>query len=159
MEEKTPVTPATRFLDKNNVSYVPHVYSYQDKGGAGRAAVEVGAPLSLVIKTLVFEDDNGKPFLVLMGGHQEVSTKNLARKLKAKSVQPCSKEKVKKVTGYQVGGVSPFGVKNLSPVLAEEEIFNQPKVFINGGKRGFLVEISTQDLDSLLRPQKVQVAI
>jgi Cys-tRNA(Pro) deacylase len=144
-----PVTPAVRYLRQKGVEFVPHLYDYVEKGGSRESARQLGVDEHKIVKTLVFETNEKRPLIVLMHGDREVSTKNLARKLGVKSVEPVSPEKVTKLTGYQVGGTSPFGTRTRFPVYAERTIFDLDHIFINGGKRGFLVEIGPGVLESI----------
>ena len=153
-----PVTPAIRFLREKKVEFVPHLYDYVEKGGAKESARQLGVDIHAVVKTLVLETNERKPLIVLMHGDKEVSTKNLARSLNVKSVEPATPEKASKLTGYLVGGTSPFGTRTKMPVYAESTIFALDKIYINGGKRGFLVEISPEHL-RLLDAVEVEVAI
>lgn len=158
-KEQIPATTAIRFLNDRQVPFTGHFYDYQERGGTRVSAQELGVDEYIVIKTLVFETAEKKPFIVLMHGTYEVSTKNLARDLNTKTVSPCSPEKALRLTGYQVGGLSPFGTKTFLPVLAEASIVELPKILINGGKRGFLVEIDPRDLQRTLEIKLVSVAV
>jgi Cys-tRNA(Pro) deacylase len=153
-----PVTPAIRFLRDQKVHYVPHLYDYIEKGGTRESAKQLGVDEHAVIKTLVFETNEKKPLIVLMHGDREVSTKNLARLLSVKSVEPATPDKASKLTGYLVGGTSPFGTKTRLPVYVERTVFELPRIFINGGKRGFLIEIDPAVLRSTLDPVEVEVS-
>ena len=153
-----PITPAIRFLREEKVEFVPHLYDYVEKGGAKESARQLGVDIHAVVKTLVLETNERKPLIVLMHGDKEVSTKNLARFLNVKSVEPATPEKASKLTGYLVGGTSPFGTRTKMPVYAEATISQLDKIYINGGKRGFLVEISPEHL-RLLDAVEVEVAI
>jgi Cys-tRNA(Pro) deacylase len=144
-----PVTTAVRFLRERKVEFTPHLYEYVEKGGTGESARQLGVDEHAVIKTLVFETSEKKPLIVLMHGDREVSTKNLARHLGVKSVEPATVDKASKVTGYQFGGTSPFGTRMKFPVYAERTIFDLDRIYINGGKRGFLVEIDPAVLRTL----------
>jgi len=157
-KEKVPVTSAVRFLRDHQVDFIERPYPYEEHGGTERAAKELGVQEHLVIKTLVMEDDEKRPFIVLMHGDKEVSTKELARVMGVKSISPCTPETALKHTGYRVGGISPFGTKKSLSIYIEESILGLPKIFINAGKRGFLVEISTLDLAKVLKPTPVRVA-
>ncbi len=157
-KEKTPVTPAIRLLRKEKVSFKPHIYAYEEKGGTEVSARELGVDEHCVIKTLIMEDDAGRPLIVLMHSDRQVSTKNLARTLGVKSVTPSRAADAQRHSGYQVGGTSPFGVRKAMSVYMEETIAALPRIFINGGKRGFLVEIDPRELIRVLRPTSVQVA-
>jgi Cys-tRNA(Pro) deacylase len=154
-----PVTPAIRLLREQQVEFVPHLYDYVDKGGTRHSAEALGVDEHAVVKTLVLETDARKLIVVLMHGDREVSTKGLARTLNVKSVQPCRPETAQKHTGYMVGGTSPFGTRAQLPVYVERTIFALPKIYINGGKRGFLVELEPQVLRALLPVTEVSVAV
>ncbi|OLE54048.1 MAG: aminoacyl-tRNA deacylase [Acidobacteria bacterium 13_1_20CM_3_53_8] len=156
---KYPITPAVRWLREKKIEFVPHVYDYVEHGGTRHSAESLGVQEHAVVKTLVMETDRRKPLIVLMHGDREVSTKNLARNLGVKSVQPCSPDVAAKHTGYMVGGTSPFGTRATLPVYVERTIFDLPKIFINGGKRGFLVEIEPEALRELSPLEEVEVAI
>ena len=157
-KEKVPMTSAVRFLRDHQVDFIERPYPYEEHGGTERAAKELGVQEHLVIKTLVMEDDEKRPFIMLMHGDKEVSTKELARVIGVKSISPCTPETALKHTGYRVGGISPFGTKKSLPVYIEESILGLPKIFINAGKRGFLAEISPLDLAKVLKPTPVRVA-
>ncbi len=154
-----PVTQAIRFLKSAGLPYRLHGYPYIDKGGAAHAASCLGIPLHAVVKTLVMETDAGKPMLVLMHGDLEVSTKALARHLGVKSVSPCSAERANRLTGYVVGGISPFGVRTPMPVYMEAGIFLLDRMFLNAGKRGWLVELNPGKAADLLHAERVEVGI
>jgi Cys-tRNA(Pro) deacylase len=153
-----PITQAVRFLRDKNIAFEPHLYDYEEKGGTQRSSAQLGVDEHLVVKTLVMEDELRKPFIILMHGDYQVSTKQLARFLNVKSVKPCDPNVAHKHTGYLVGGTSPFGTKSRLPVYAEKSILDLPKIYINGGKRGFLVAINPQDLRSALNVVEVEVA-
>lgn len=157
-KDKFPVTPAIRVLRAEKVEFTPHLYDYEDKGGTAVCARELGFPEHAIIKTLVMEDDRGNPLIILMHGDQQVSTRELARFLGVKSVLPCSADKASRLTGYMVGGTSPFGTKRDLPVYLEETILALPQIYLNGGKRGFLVGISPRDAARVLKPVLVHVA-
>ncbi|MFL6209657.1 MAG: Cys-tRNA(Pro) deacylase [Pyrinomonadaceae bacterium] len=154
-----PVTPAVRLLREKRVEFVPHLYAYEERGGTRHSAEALGVDEHAVVKTLVLETDARNPLLVLMHGDREVSTKGLARTLNVKSVQPCEPATAQKHTGYLVGGTSPFGTRAQLPVYVECTIFALPKIYINGGKRGFLIEIEPRVLRELLPTTEVEVAI
>ncbi len=154
-----PVTPAVRALREKRVDFAPHLYDYEERGGTRRSAESLGVDEHAVVKTLVMETEARKPLIVLMHGDREVSTKQLAREIGAKSVQPCKPEVAQKHTGYLVGGTSPFGTRARLPVYVERTIFQLPRIYINGGKRGFLVEINPKVLSELLPVEEVSVAI
>ena len=157
-KEKYPVTPAVRFLREHQVDFIERPYKYEEYGGTETAAKAFGVDEHLVIKTLVMEDDQKVPFIILMHGDREVSTKALARTVGVKSVNPCTPETALKHTGYVVGGISPFGTKKLLPIYVEETILSLPKIFINAGRKGLLCEISPSDLIKVLSPIPVRVA-
>lgn len=159
MTTKPPATQAVRMLRKHQIDYIPHFYHYEEKGGTTVSARELGIDEHAVIKTLVMGKDNGDPLIVLMHGDCEVSTKNLARELGVKQVRPCAPDVAQKHTGYQVGGTSPFGTRKVLPVYAEASIFDLDRIYINGGKRGFLVELDSGVLDQILPLEKVNVAL
>ena len=154
-----PVTTAIRALRAGHAAFTPRVYDYAEHGGTDRAARELGIAEHETVKTIVMETDAKKPFIVLMHGDREISTKQMARLLGVKSVAPCSPESATRHTGYLVGGISPFGTRKQLPVYAEESLFDLPHLYINGGRRGLLVQIAPDVLDQLLHPQRVQVAI
>lgn len=156
---KYPTTSAVRFLREKNIRFVPHLYPYEERGGTGQSARMLKVDEHRVIKTLVMETDGRKPFIILMHGDCEVSTKSLARTLGVKSVQPCSSETAQKHTGYLVGGTSPFGTRTALDIYVEGTIFDLGSIYINGGKRGFLVEIDPRDMRHVLSLREVEVAI
>jgi Cys-tRNA(Pro) deacylase len=159
VKNKFPTTQAVRYLKGKGIPFLPRLYNYQENGGTEVAARELGADEHLVIKTLVMEDDEGSPLLILMHGDKEVSTKALARILNVKTVTPCTPEAANRHSGYIVGGISPFGTRKALRVFVEESILALPKIFINAGKRGFLAELSPADLKKALNPTPVNVAI
>jgi len=152
-------TPATQFLDARGVRYSEHFYEYVGHGGAGRGAQALGVPAAEVVKTLVMQDEQARPLLVLMHGDRKVSTRSLARQAGRKRIEPCAPREAERHTGYQVGGTSPFGTRKPMPVYMERSISALPAIFINGGRRGLLVRLGTQDLISALRPELVDVAL
>ena len=158
-KEKIPATQAIRELKKHKIKFVPRLYKYEDKGGTKVSARELGVDEFNVIKTLVMENEKGEPLIVLMHGSCEVSLKHLARQLKVKQISPCTPEKADRLTGYQTGGISPFGTKQQLPVYVEESILSLESICINGGKRGLLVELAPQALVKILNPTPVSVAI
>ena len=153
------MTPAIRLLRERKVAFTPHVYPYQEHGGTRVSAEALGFPEQRIVKTLVMQTDQAKVLLVLMQGDCEVSTKELARSLGVKRVEPCDEQTAFRRTGYQFGGTSPFATRHPLPVYAEEVIFALPSILINGGKRGFLVEIDPADLAKVLEIVRVRVAI
>ncbi|HZP91858.1 MAG TPA: Cys-tRNA(Pro) deacylase [Burkholderiales bacterium] len=158
-KDKTPVTQAVRELRARDVAFTDHLYEYQERGGTAVSARELGVAEHAVVKTLVMEDGERNPLIVLMHGDLKVSTKELARAIGVKSVRPCAPEVASRHTGYLVGGTSPFGVRRKMPVFMEKTILDLPKIYINGGRRGYLVGISPQDVVRLLQPVLVQVGI
>lgn len=154
-----PITPAIRVLRQHKIEFQPHVFEYVEKGGTKHSAAILGVNENAVIKTLVFETNEKKPLIVLMHGDLQVSTKELARIIKVKTVTPVSPEKANKLTGYLVGGTSPFGVKTRMPIYVEKTIFDLEKIYINGGKRGFLVAIEPKVLKEALQIQELEVGI
>ena len=157
--DKSPVTPAIRFLKQHKVDHSSHLYSYEEKGGTTVSARELGVDEHQVIKTLVMEDEQRKPLIILMHGDQEVSTKELARSVGVKTISPCNPETALKHTGYQIGGTSPFATRKAIPVYIEKTITTLPRIYINGGKRGFLVSLTPQSVMDLLQPTVVEVGI
>lgn len=156
-KDKTPVTPAVRALRAAGISFTDHLYEYEEKGGTAVSSRELGVDEHCVIKTLVMEDDRKEPLMVLMHGDLQVSTKELARRIGARSVEPCRPEAAQKHTGYLTGGTSPFGTKKQVPIYIEQTILELDRIYVNGGKRGFLVGMAPADLVSLLQPTTVQV--
>ena len=157
-KDKFPVTSAIRMLRENQVDFIEHPYKYEEGGGTEVAAKELSVHEHLVIKTLVMEDDQKAPFIILMHGDKQVSTKELARGIGVKSVHPCDPQVAFRHTGYMVGGISPFGTKKKLRVYAEETIMSLPRVFINAGRKGLLFEMSPADLIKVLMPVAVHVA-
>lgn len=158
-KDKTPVTPAIRLLRQEMVAFTVHPYTYEEKGGTAVSARELGVDEHAVIKTLIMEDDGKNPLIVLMHGDRQVSTKELARVIGVRIVGPCAPAVADKHSGYQVGGTSPFGTRRTMPVYLEETILELPKIYINGGKRGFLVGLEPRELLRLLKPTMVKVGI
>ncbi len=156
---KTPSTPATRLLRERGIPYTEHLYRYEERGGTRVSARELGVEEHAVVKTLVMEDEDRAPLLVLMHGDREVSVKALARILGKKLVQPCKPEVANRHSGYQVGGTSPFGTRRAMPVFMERSILELPTIYVNGGSRGFLVGIAPADVQQLLQPTLVEIAI
>ena len=154
-----PITPAIRFLREKKVEFEPHIFDYVEKGGTKHSAAILGVDEHAVVKTIVFETNEKKPLIVLMHGDLQVSTKELARILKVKTISPVTPEKANKLTGYLVGGTSPFGTKNKIPVYVEKTIFDLEKIYINGGKRGFLVAIEPKILREVFQIEEVAVGI
>jgi Cys-tRNA(Pro) deacylase len=158
-KDKTPMTPAVRELRQAGVEFTEHPYPYVERGGTAAFAREAGVDEHTVVKTLVMEDDAKRPFVVLMHGDREVSTKEMARTLGVKSVHPCTPETAERHSGYMVGGTSPFGLRKPLPVYVEETILDLPRIYINGGKRGFIVGIDPKELIRVLHPTAVRVAV
>ena len=160
-KDKTHVseTPATALLRAAKVAFTEHPYDYLEHGGAQHSAAVLGFDPFTVVKTLVMQDQDAKPLIVLMHGNRTVSTKNLARQIGAKSVEPCKPEVAQRHSGYQVGGTSPFGTRREMPVFIESTILELPKILINGGRRGFLVGIDPQLCVQLLGARPVQCAL
>jgi len=154
---KLPATSAIRILKDCGADFIPRPYKYEEQGGTKVASKELGIDEHLAIKTLVMEDDRKQPFIILMHGDREVSTKSMARILGIKSVTPCEPRVAQKHTGYMVGGTSPFGMKKILPVYIEESILALHKIYINAGRRGLLVEMSPADLVRILEPKPVSV--
>ena len=152
-------TPATQLLRAHGVPFTEHPYEYLEHGGAQHSAQVLGLDPFTVVKTLVMQDQDAKPLLVLMHGNRKVSTKNLARQMGAKSVEPCTPEVANRHSGYLVGGTSPFGTRREMPVYIEETILALPRIAINGGRRGFLVQLDPQVCVQLLGAIPVQCAL
>ena len=152
-------TPATVFLKKHSVSYTEHEYKYVEHGGTEVSARSLGVPEHHVVKTLVMQDEQGKPLIVLMHGDRKVSTKNLARQAGRKRVEPCKPEVAQRHSGYQVGGTSPFGTRKALPVYMERSILELPQLYINGGRRGFLLKVAPAELVRVLEPKLVDAAL
>ena len=152
-------TQATQLLRKHQVSFEEHPYPYEEHGGTSVSARELGVPEHEVIKTLVMQDEAARPMIVLMHGDCKVSTKNLARSIGCKSVEPCKPEVAQRHSGYMIGGTSPFGTKKAMPVYVEASILELPRIYINGGRRGFLVSLAPQVLLDLLKAKPVQCAL
>ena len=152
-------TPATAFLKANGVAYTEHPYEYLEHGGAQHSAQVLGFDPFTVVKTLVMEDEKARPLIVLMHGNRKVSTKNLARQIGAKSVEPCKPEVANRHSGYLVGGTSPFGTRKQMPVYIEESILALPRIVLNGGRRGYLVGIEPQVCVRLLGARPVHCAL
>jgi len=158
-KEKTPVTAAIRQLRAEKVAFSDHLYTYEEKGGTAASSRELGLDEHSVIKTLVMEDERSRALIVLMHGDMQVSTKELARLIGAKQVNPCSAEVAQKQSGYLFGGTSPFGTRHPMPVYMEASIATLPRIYINGGKRGYLVGMTPSELVRVLKPQTVTVGI
>jgi Cys-tRNA(Pro) deacylase len=158
-KEHVSETPATQFLRKHQVAFAEHPYEYEEHGGTAVSSRELGVPEHDVIKTLVMQDEAARPLIVLMHGNCKVSTKNLARAIGCKSVEPCKPEVASRHTGFLVGGTSPFGTRKQMPVYVEKTILALPRIYINGGRRGFLVSIEPSELVRVLAPMPVEVAL
>jgi Cys-tRNA(Pro) deacylase len=159
MSQKPPVTQAIRMLRAHHVAWTDHLYAYEEKGGTRVSARELGVDEHAVIKTLIMHDEQKRPLVVLMHGDCEVSTKNLARQLAVKSIEPCPPAIADKHSGYQVGGTSPFGTRQAMPVYMEASIAELPRIYLNGGKRGYLIGIDPADVVRVLQPTLVNVAV
>ena len=157
--DKVPMTAAVRALRQAGVAFSDHPYTYVEHGGTAEFAAQAGVEEHAVVKTLVMEDDAKRPLVVLMHGDRQVSTKELARVLGVKSVHPCAPEVAERHSGYQVGGTSPFGLRKPLPVYVEATVLDLPRIYINGGKRGFIVGLAPQDLVRVLKPTPVKVAV
>ena len=158
-KEKLPVTPAMRVLREKNVQFTEHPYKYEERGGTHVSARELKVDEHAVVKTLIMEDEEKRPLVVLMHGDREVSTKELSRVAGVKRIKPCAPETANRHTGYMVGGTSPFGTKRPMPVYMEETILDLPIIYINGGRRGYLVGIDPREAQRILNPSLVRVAI
>lgn len=154
-----PVTPAIRVLREHGVAFVPHTYDWEPKGGTAHSAACLGVDEHAVIKTLVMQDEQARALVVLMHGDRQVSTKGLARLLGVKSIEPCSPEVADRHSGYQVGGTSPFGLRRPLPIYVERSILALPVIYINGGRRGMLVQLDPEVLPRVLRATPVDVAV
>ena len=154
-----PITAAVRVLRQHGVAFEPHLYAYELRGGTRVSARELGVAEHQVVKTLIFENERKQPLCVLMHGDREVSAKNLARFLKTKSVAPCTPEIADRHSGYQVGGTSPFGLRRAMPVYVERSVLALPRIYVNGGARGFLVSLEPAVLETVLHATPVEVAI
>ena len=157
--DHAPETPATKFLKGHRVPFSTHLYAYEEHGGTKVSARELNVDEHAVVKTLVFEDENARPLIVLMHGDRKVSAKELARQAGCKKVEPCKPEVANRHTGFLVGGTSPFGTKKALPVFFERSILDLPLIYINGGRRGFLVGIHPHDIVRTLNPKAVEVAL
>lgn len=158
-KDRLPVTPAVRVLRAEGVPFHGHVIDYEARGGTAHTAASLKVDEHRVIKTMIFEDDTGEPIVILMHGDRQVSGRDLARQLGRRVTTPCDPAVAERHTGYQVGGTSPFGTRRIMVVCIERTILDLPKIIINGGKRGFLVEMNPQDVVRLLAPIVVDVAI
>ena len=152
-------TPATQWLKAHGVAFTEHPYAYLEHGGTEHSAASLGLDEHMVVKTLVMQDQDARPLIVLMYGDCKVSTKNLARQIGAKTVEPCKPEVANRHSGYLVGGTSPFGTRREMPVYVEESILGLPRIAINGGRRGYLVGIDPQVCTTVLGARPVQCAL
>jgi Cys-tRNA(Pro) deacylase len=159
MKDKVSETPATALLRQQGVSFTEHPYDYLEHGGAQHSAQVLGMDPFSVVKTLIMQDQDAKPLVVLMHGNRKVSTKNLARQIGLKSVEPCAPEVANRHSGYLVGGTSPFATRRSMPVFIEETILALPRICINGGRRGYLVGIDPQVCVQLLDAKPVNCAL
>lgn len=157
-KDKFPVTPAVRVLREHGVDFESHVYPYQDRGGTAHSSACLGVPEHQMVKTLILEDDTKRPLVALMHGDLEVSLKALARHLGVRGVTKASPEGANRHSGYEVGGTSPFGTRKVMPVFVEGTILTLPRIFINGGKRGYLVSLTPQVLVDVLGPTPLEMA-
>lgn len=152
-------TPATQWLRRAGVAFSEHPYDYVDHGGTAESARQLGVAEHEVVKTLVMQDERAQPLIVLMHGDRQVSTKNLARAIGAKAVEPCAPEVAQRHSGYLVGGTSPFGTKKAMPVYVQHSVLDLPRILINGGRRGYLVGIAPEVLTRALGAKPVDCAI
>jgi Cys-tRNA(Pro) deacylase len=157
--DNAPETPATIYLRQHGIAHSNHLYAYEEHGGTKTSARELNVDEHAVVKTLVMEDENGKPLIVLMHGDCKVSTKELARQSGRKKIEPCKPEVANRHTGFLVGGTSPFGTKKQMPVFIEKSILDLPLIYINGGRRGFLVGVHPHDILRALSPTVVEAAL
>lgn len=158
-KEHVSETPATQFLRKHGIEFSEHPYEYEEHGGTTVSARELGVDEHHVVKTLIMQDEAARPLIVLMHGDRKVSTKNLARQIGCKSVEPCKPEVANRHSGYLIGGTSPFGTRKAMPVYVEQSIFDLEKIYINGGRRGYLVGIAPQAMKSILPVTAVNCAL
>ncbi len=154
-----PETPATRFLRQHGVAFSSHLYEYEEHGGTKVSARELNVDEHAVIKTLIMEDEHAKPLIVLMHGDCKVSTKELARQVGCKKVEPCKPEVANRHTGFLVGGTSPFGTKKAMPIYMEKSILDLSLIYLNGGRRGYLVGVHPHDVVKVLQPKMVEAAL
>ncbi len=156
-KEKVPSTPAIRLLKERGVEFIPHFYAYEDRGGTKVASRELAIEEHQTVKTIVMENETKEPFIILMHGDREVSTRNLARETGAKTIRPCDPKVAQRHTGYMVGGTSPFGTRKRMMIYMEESILESERIFINGGRRGLLIEMRPSELVKILNPVMVRV--
>lgn len=159
MSSDHPETPATKFLHRLGVAHSNHAYAYEEHGGTHVSARELNVDEHAVVKTLVMEDEGGKPLIVLMHGDRKVSTKELARQIGCKRVEPCTQDAAQRHTGYLVGGISPFGTRKRLPVYIEKSVLDLSLAYINGGRRGFLVGVHPHDILRVLQAKQVSCAL
>jgi Cys-tRNA(Pro) deacylase len=152
-------TPATAFLARHGVAFTEHHFEYVDRGGTAHTSAALGVPEHQVVKTLVMEDERGDPLVVLMHGDRKVSTKELARQAGVKRVAPCKPETAQRHSGYLIGGTSPFGTRKAMPVYLERSVLELPRIYINGGRRGYLLGMDSSELVRTLSPALVEVAL
>jgi len=152
-------TPATQFLRRHGVEYTEHFFEYVEHGGTGRGAEQLGVGEHELVKTLIMQDERARPLVVLMHGDRTVSTKNLARQAQRKRIVPCAPEVAQRHSGYQLGGTSPFGLRKPLPIYMERSILALPAIYINGGRRGFLLRLTPQALERALAPVLVEAAL
>ncbi|MBK6554183.1 MAG: Cys-tRNA(Pro) deacylase [Rhodocyclaceae bacterium] len=157
IDTQAPETPATKFLHKHRIAHSNHLYEYEEHGGTKVSSRELNVAEHAVVKTLVMEDEEKKPLIVLMHGDRKVSTKELARQVGVKKIGPCTPDDAHRHTGYMVGGCSPFGTRKPLPVFMEKSILDLPLVYINGGRRGYLVGVHPHDILRALAPKIVEV--
>jgi Cys-tRNA(Pro) deacylase len=157
--DRPPETPATKFLHQHGIAHSNHLYAYEEHGGTRVSSRELNVPEHAVVKTLIMEDENRKPLVVLMHGDRKVSTKELARQAGVKKIAPCTPEDAHRHSGYLVGGCSPFGTKKQMPVFMEKTILDLPLIYINGGQRGYLVGVHPHDILRVLRPRVVECGL
>jgi Cys-tRNA(Pro) deacylase len=157
--EHAPETQATKFLKSHKIAFSSHLYAYEEHGGTKVSARELNVDEHAVVKTLVMEDENAKPLIVLMHGDRKVSTKELARQIGCKKVEPCKPEVANRHTGFLVGGTSPFGTKKQMPIYIEKSILDLPLIYVNGGRRGYLVGVHPHDILRVLQPKVVEAAL
>jgi Cys-tRNA(Pro) deacylase len=156
---KRSATPATSYLDRHGVAYTEHSFEYVEHGGTSHSSASLGVPEHQVVKTLVMEDEKGDPLIVLMHGDRKVSTKELARQAGVKRIAPCKPEVAQRHSGYLVGGTSPFGTRKAMPIYLERSVLALPRIYINGGRRGYLVGMDAAELTRVLSPVLVDVAL
>ena len=158
-EKHVSETPATQLLKKLRIPYAGHAYDYVEHGGARESARQLGVDPHRIAKTLIMEDERARPLVIVMHGDREVSTKNLARQIGAKRVEPCKPEVAQRHSGYQVGGTSPFGTRKKMPVWIEASLLELPTIYLNGGRRGYLISIAPQALVQVLQARPVTVGL